>query len=94
MLTIVSAAMWLKAANMMIIVGILRSGGDTRFGLFADVAPVWLIGIPMALVGAFVLHLPIYLVVLMALMDEVTKFVIGVWRVASGRWINNVVRAV
>jgi Na+-driven multidrug efflux pump len=90
-LTVISSAVWVKAANMMTIVGIMRSGGDTRFALFADIGPMWLIGMPMALLGAFVLRLPVYWVVLMVLADEATKFVVSLWRVLSGRWINNVV---
>lgn len=92
-LAVVAAVMWLKAANMIIIVGILRSGGDTRFGLFLDTGPLWLIGVPLALLGAFVFHLPVYWVVLLVMCDELTKFFIGLRRVSSGRWINNVVRA-
>jgi Na+-driven multidrug efflux pump len=79
---------------MMTIVGILRSGGDTRFALFADTAPLWFIGVPMALLGAFVLHLPVYFVVLMVMADEATKFVLSIWRVLSGQWINSVVQAI
>ncbi len=93
-LLVAAAALWMKAANMMIIVGILRSGGDTRFALVADTAPLWFIGVPLALLGAFVLRLPVYLVVLMVVMaDEGTKFCLGLWRVLSGRWVNNVVQA-
>jgi Na+-driven multidrug efflux pump len=92
-LAVLAAVLWLKGANMLMIVGILRSGGDTRFALFADTAPLWFIGVPMALLGAFVLHLPVYWVVLMVMSDEVTKFILSLWRVLSGHWINNVVQA-
>lgn len=92
-LAVLSAVMWLKATNLIIIVGVLRSGGDTRFGLFVDTGPLWLIGVPLALFGAFVLRLPVYGVVLLVMADELTKFVIGFRRVRSGYWINNVVRA-
>ncbi len=92
-LMVLSAVLWLKGANMLMIVGILRSGGDTRFALFADTAPLWAIGVPMALLGAFVLHLPVYWVVLMVMADEATKFILSLWRVLSGRWINSVVQA-
>ena len=93
-MTVMSSALWLKAANLLIIVGILRSGGDTRFSLFVDTAPMWLLGIPAALLGAFVFRLPVYLVLLMVLVaDELTKFIIAMWRVRSGRWLRNVVQA-
>ncbi len=92
-LTVLAFALWIKASNALMVVGILRSGGDTRFALFADVAPLWLIGLPMALLGAFVLRLPVYWVVLMVMADELTKFVLCSWRVLSGVWIHNVIQA-
>lgn len=94
-MTVMAFALWLKAANLMIIVGILRSGGDTRFSLAVDTGPMWTLGIPLALFAAFVLHLPVYLVVLIVLVgDELTKFLIGMWRFRSGRWLRNVVQAI
>ncbi len=92
-LLVIACALWIKAANLIIIVGIMRSGGDTRFALFADTGPMWFLGVPMALIGAFVLHLPIHWVVVMVMTDEATKFLIGIWRVRSGRWVNNVIRS-
>ena len=57
-LAVMSVVLWLKAANMMMIVGILRSGGDTRFALFADIGAMWLLGVPIALFAGLVLGLP------------------------------------
>jgi putative MATE family efflux protein len=80
--------LWAKASNMVMIVGIMRSGADTRFAFVADVAPMWLLGVPMALAGAFVLHLPALYVYILAMSDELSKFFISLWRVRSGRWIH------
>jgi Na+-driven multidrug efflux pump len=94
-MTVMAFALWLKAANLLIVVGILRSGGDTRFGLAIDIGPMWAIGIPLALIGAFVLQLPVYYVVLMVLVgDELTKFCLGMWRFRTGLWLRNVVQAI
>ena len=93
-LIVLACALWIRVSNMTIIVAILRSGGDTRFSLFLDVGTVWVIGVPMALLGAFVLHLPVYWVVPMVMLEEVAKLVIGLFRFASKKWINNLVRAV
>ncbi len=94
-MTVMACALWLKAANLLIVVGILRSGGDTKFSLAIDVGPMWLLGIPLALLGAFVLDLPVYTVVMMVLVgDEFTKFCLGMWRFRSGLWIRNVVQAI
>jgi len=92
-LTVVAVVLWVKVSNMNLVVGILRAGGDTRFSLFLDTGTLWLIGIPMALLGAFVLHLPVYWVVVMAASDEITKAAIGLYRFASRKWINNLTRS-
>jgi putative MATE family efflux protein len=88
-LTITSFVLWIRVSNMIMIVGIFRSGGDTRFSFILDVGSVWLVGVPFALIGAFVLHLPVYGVVLMIMAEEVVKMLIGFWRFSSRKWINN-----
>ena len=86
--------LWLKAGNLVMIVGVMRSGGDTRFAFLADIGPMWLLGIPIALLSAFVLALPVYWVVFLVLVvDEGTKFFISLWRVRSALWIHSVVYA-
>jgi Na+-driven multidrug efflux pump len=74
---------------MIIVVGVLRAGGDTRFSLFLDGIIIWLVGVPMAYIGAFVLHLPIYFVYLCAMSEEATKWMLGISRYRSRKWINN-----
>ena len=77
-----------KAVNMVTIVGILRSGGDTRFSLFAEIGGVWFIGVPAAFIGGLVLHLPLYGVYLLVASEELFKLVVGLLRIKSGKWIN------
>jgi Na+-driven multidrug efflux pump len=43
----------------------------------------------MAYIGANVLHLPVYLVYLCAMSEEITKWILGIWRYRSRKWINN-----
>jgi putative MATE family efflux protein len=81
-----------RACNMLMITAVMRAGGDTRYAFAIDVGAAWLVGIPMAMLAAFVLHLPIYLVYLGALMEEVVKFFLALWRMRSGRWVHNVVQ--
>ena len=73
---------------MVSIVGILRSGGDTRFSLFAEMGGVWLIGVPLAFIGGLVLDLPLFVVYLLVALEEVFKLVVSVTRIRSGKWIN------
>jgi len=81
--------LWAKVFNYTNVVGILRSGGDTTFCLLLDTGGVWLIGIPMAFVGGLVLKLPIYVVYALVHIEEVVKFIIGIPRLVSKKWINN-----
>jgi putative MATE family efflux protein len=88
-INVVTFFLWVRVNNMTIVVGILRAGGDTRFSLFLDGMIIWLVGVPMAYLAAFVLHLPVYFVYLFAMSEEVTKWLLGVLRYRSRKWINN-----
>jgi len=88
-LIIVSVFIAIRINNMIIVVGVLRAGGDTRFSLFLDGFIIWLIGVPMAALGAFVFHFPVYLVYLCAMSEEATKWILGINRYFSRKWINN-----
>jgi putative MATE family efflux protein len=89
LINVITFFLWVRVNNMTIVVGILRAGGDTRFSLFLDGIIIWLVGVPMAYIGAFVLHLPVYLVYLFAMSEEATKWLLGVSRYRSRKWINN-----
>lgn len=83
--------LWLRSSNFLLFVGILRSGGDTQFVLVAEALVIWLVAIPLGLLGAFVLKLPVHWVYLMIATEELIKFVVGSARFRSGRWLNNLV---
>lgn len=86
-LTVVSCTLWIKTINMTMVVGVLRSGGDTRFSFLLDSLTIWLVGVPMALLGAFVFNLPVYWVALMASSEELVKLGVSLVRFASRKWI-------
>ena len=83
-----------KVINMVMIVGVCRSGGDTVFAAFIDVLGPWLIGIPMAALGVYVLHWPFHLVLALVFIEEAVKAAFGLWRLRSGKWLHNLVRDV
>lgn len=88
-LMVYSCFLWAKVFNYIAVVGILRSGGDTKFCLFLDSCGVWLVGVPMAFLGGLVWHLPIYFVYALVNMEEVFKIAFGLPRILSKKWINN-----
>ena len=88
-INIITFFLWVRVSNMTIVIGILRAGGDTRFSLFLDGFIIWIIGVPMAYLGANVFHFPVYFVYLCAMSEEVTKWILGIARYRSRKWINN-----
>ncbi len=80
-----------KVINFTNIVAVLRGGGDTKYGFFLDLTGVWCIGVPLAFFGAFYLHLPVYWVMAMIVTEEVYKFILGIRRFLSKKWIKNLV---
>ncbi|WMJ75931.1 MULTISPECIES: MATE family efflux transporter [unclassified Sedimentibacter] len=92
-LLIVSAAFFLiKSFNGTMIVGVLRGGGDTKFSMILEMCSVWLVGVPLAFLGALVFKFPVYYVSLMVNMEEVIKASIGIFRVKSKKWVTNVIK--
>ncbi|PYG87947.1 putative MATE family efflux protein [Ruminiclostridium sufflavum DSM 19573] len=90
LLTVTGFILSVKVCNIILVVGILRCGGDTRFPMALDLVTMWGIGIPLALLGAFVLHLPVYWVVLLAAAEEIAKMAGGLKRFFSKRWIADI----
>jgi len=89
LLFIMGACVWIRTSNMVLVVGILRSGGDTRVGALLDVGTLWVIGVPSALLAAFVFKLEIYWVYLLVMSEELVKLFIGYWRYRSRRWMHD-----
>jgi len=51
-----------KAVNSTTVAGIFCAGGDTRFGFLCDTVTMWVLIIPVGMVAAFILHLPVLVV--------------------------------
>lgn len=77
-----------RAFNSILIVGVLRGGGDTRKSLILEMGAVWLVGIPLSFMGAALFKLSIHYVVILAAMEEITKAILGAFRVKSKKWIH------
>jgi MATE family, multidrug efflux pump len=86
-----SLSSWLRVFNFMLFIGALRAGGDTRYAMFTELFSIWMIGVPSALLGGFVLHLPVYGVYALVLLEEAVKAVIITRRFLSRKWIHDLV---
>lgn len=79
-----------RVINFIMIIGIARAGGDTRFSLFTEILPLWFIAIPLAAFGGLYFRLPLHYVYLLAMSEEFIKMVLGLRRFVSRKWIHNV----
>ena len=94
LINILSMGLWLKASNQVIIIGILRSGGDTKYSMVLDGLIIWFVGVPCSAAGAFIFGLPIYLVYALTFSEEIVKLSLGLRRYFSRKWINDMTQRV
>ena len=88
-LIIMGLTFFIRTHNSTVIVGVLRGGGDTRFSLYIDTGAVWLVGVPLAFIGATLFKLPIHYLFLIVSFEEVVKFLVSLPRVLSKKWIKD-----
>ncbi len=92
MIILIGCVMPIVAIDTLVIIGILRGGGDTRTALIIDCCAVWCLSIPAGLIfGLWLGFAPIIVYMVMRL-DSVFKASAGLIRVLSGKWISNVTR--
>ena len=90
MILVAGLTLTLRGTDAMFIVGILRSGGDTRFSALLDVGAIWLAGIPILALVVFVFHAPAQWVYLAILCESLVKAIIGLRRYFTRRWMRNI----
>jgi putative MATE family efflux protein len=91
LMTVYALSSWLRVFNFMLFIGALRAGGDTRYSMFTELFSIWVVGVPAALIGGFVLDLPVYGVYALVLLEEAVKAVIVFRRFLSRSWIHDLV---
>ena len=88
---IMGSMLALRAFNTLIVIGILRSGGDTKYSLFLELGCMWFASLPLTFIAA-VKGAPIYILVLLSYSEEIVKLIFGIPRVLSKKWANNIVK--
>lgn len=91
LMLVMVCVLWIRMFNFITFIGALRAGGDTLFALVMEICSIWLIGVPAAYIGAFVLDLPVYIVYLMVGLEELAKAFVSFWRYRSRKWLHDVV---
>ncbi len=80
------------AINTMMICGIFRAGGDSKFGFWCDVIDMWCYAVPLGLIAAFLLGLPVMWVYVLLCTDEFVKWPFVFRHYFSNVWAKNITR--
>lgn len=78
-----------KSVNATVIAGVFCAGGDTKFGLKCDAVTMWVILIPIGMIAASVLKLPIMVVYFIISMDEIIKLPAVYRHYKKYNWVRN-----
>lgn len=92
MLLICSYYMIGRAVNATTIAGIFCAGGDSRFGLLCDTVVMWVIAVPLGLISAFVLNLPVLAVYFVISLDEMVKLPAVYRHYKKYAWVKDLTR--
>ena len=89
MMMIMAVYMVGRCVNTITINGVLDGGGDTLFDMYSLIVAMWVIAIPLALLSAFVWHLPVLVVYACTCVDEVGKIPWVMIRFKKYKWVRN-----
>lgn len=78
-----------KAMNMTVISGIFPAGGDSKFGFKCDTVTMWCVTVPMGLIAAFLLRLPVTAVYAIINIDEIVKLPAVYRHYKKYKWLKN-----
>lgn len=92
MMVIMSIYMIGRCVNTVTINGVLDGGGDTLFDMYSLIVCMWLIAIPLAFLGAFVLYWSPLAVYACTCLDEVGKIPWVMMRFKKYKWVQDLTR--
>lgn len=76
-----------KVLNMILGGGVIRSGGRTKYVMFIDLIGTWCFGVPLGLLSAFVLKLPIPYVYFILSLEECVRLGISLVVFRNRKWM-------
>lgn len=87
-LTVFCVCVWVKIANMMRILGVLRAGGDNQFCLVTDTIVMWGIGLPIFIMAIWA-GAPFLVLYALMFLEDALKWVPVKLRIAKRYWLKN-----
>ncbi|MCR4619021.1 MAG: MATE family efflux transporter [Lachnospiraceae bacterium] len=79
-----------QGTNSIMTKGVLRGGGDTKMLMLTDNIFLWVLAIPLGLLGGFVLKVSPFWIYIFLKSDQIVKAVWAFLRLRSGKWIKKI----
>lgn len=92
MMVIMAVYMIGRAVNTVVINGIFAAGGDTSFDLYSLVVCMWCLAVPLAALGTFAFHWPVWIVYSCTCLDEVGKIPWVMLHYKKYKWVKDLTR--
>ena len=92
MMVIMAVYMIGRAVNTVVINGIFAAGGDTSFDLYSLAVCMWCLAVPLAALGTFVFHWPVWIVYSCTCLDEVGKIPWVMLHYKKYKWVKDLTR--
>lgn len=77
----------IRTITFNLVIGVLRSGGDTTYCMLAETLAIWLVSVPLVLIGGLIFQWNIYVLYLLSMVSEVVKCILFYLRMRSGKWL-------
>lgn len=81
-----------RVVNTITINGIFAAGGDTMFDMYSLAVTMWGIALPLAALGTFLFHWPVWLVYACTCLDEVGKIPWVMLHFRKYKWVKDLTR--
>ena len=81
-----------QAMNTLLIAGLFRAGGNTKFGMICDCITMWCVSVPLGFMCAFVLKFPPMWVYFVLCLDEFWKIPVVYKYYKSYKWVKNITK--
>lgn len=92
MMLMTMVKVFVKTYNYMVIIGILRGGGNVRTAAVLDIIFMYLWSIPACFIAAFVFKASITVVFLLSMSEDIIKAIAGALLLRRGDWVRNLTR--
>ncbi|MBO2516562.1 MAG: MATE family efflux transporter [Clostridiales bacterium] len=81
-----------RVVNTITINGIFAAGGDTLFDMYSLAVTMWGMALPLAFLGTFIFHWPVWLIYACTCLDEVGKIPWVMYHFKKYKWVKDLTR--